>query len=163
MNSEIVELKKKDILSMYQKGNAERKSMLKEMFASYNFLSEKITDRIKTFEDALEIFPPSPNIALLLDYDGLDPDMIAALNFVKAIIITRALNEGWEPDWNNSNQSKWYPWFYMNPPVFRFYYSRCGITVTSTAGGSRLCFKTSELAEYAAKQFLSIYKKLLTT
>lgn len=79
------------------------------------------------------------------------------------IIICRALNEGWTPDWNDSNQAKWYPYFDMRSKSgFGFSYSFYVTWRTSADVGSRLCFKNEELAKYAGKQFENIYKSFLT-
>jgi hypothetical protein len=35
----------------------------------------------------------------------------AIIAHYKLIIIAQALNDGWQPNWNDSNQGKYYPWF----------------------------------------------------
>jgi hypothetical protein len=81
----------------------------------------------------------------------------------KLIIIAQALNEGWEPNWNDSSECKYYPWFEVKatkntPAGVGFSYSLCDRWYTSSTVGSRLCFKSSELALYAGKQFKKLYK-----
>jgi|SRR5579871_1193525 len=90
----------------------------------------------------------------------------ATLAIVKLFFITEELNkdkEGneWQPDWNKDDEYKYYPWFWMDEPGFRFCDSCCVITLTDAAGGSRLCFRTRKLAEYAAKTFIDLYKDLM--
>lgn len=145
---------------LYAKASDEFKSMLEDSFGK-EFFSQKITDRIKTFEDACEVAQPSENVSILLNYNGVDKDMIGALAFAKLTIIARALNEGWTPDWSNSNQYKWYPYFEYKAG-FGFSYTRYDFWLTSTDVGSRLCFKNEELAKYAGTQFQSIYNDFLT-
>lgn len=72
------------------------------------------------------------------------------------MIIAQALNGTWKPDWSDSSQYKWYPWFYMNGPGFRFDHARYDFTTSLV--GSRLCFKSEAIATYAGKQFLELYK-----
>ena len=43
---------------------------------------------------------------------GFRPDEIARR---KLETITEALNEGWRPDWNNTNEYKYFPWFRILP------------------------------------------------
>jgi len=123
-----------------------------------------ITDRIKTFQDACSLLKvPEKDV---LAFTGNTPDELAVNALCKLIVIIRALNEGWQPDWNDNSQHKWYPWFDMevdrnNPPGFRFVGAYCAYAGTYSAGGSRLCFKSGELAEYAGKQFTDIYQQLL--
>jgi len=40
-------------------------------------------------------------------------------------------------------------------------YDGYGTRVSDTSVGSRLCFKSSELAEYAGRQFQDIYKEFM--
>jgi hypothetical protein len=112
--------------------------------------------KIKTFEDACSAANEDPN----------DPKFstgtVDEIAFKKLKVITKALNPvGFKPDWNNSNQYKWTPWFYMNSPGFRFNGSICDVTGTGTTGGSRLCFASEEISNYAGKQFLSLYSDMM--
>lgn len=122
---------------------------------------KKITDRVKTFEDALAIVGCSEDMKNLLDYNGQDKEMIAAQAYAKLSIIRAALNEGWEPDYTNSAQAKWYPWFKyvagsgFSFGVYRYAYQGSGV-------GARLTFKSKELAMYAGEQFIDIYRDYLT-
>lgn len=113
-----------------------------------------ITDRIKSPEDAFKALGiPKPST---LDFpDEMQGIMGAAAAFIKLAAITEALNEGWVPDWSNEDQPKYYPWFDMRGD-FSLYgvdddYYRSRVS-------SRLCFKSRELARYAATQFLDLYK-----
>jgi len=65
-------------------------------------------DRIKTFEDAcaeLELYPEEVLAGFM---KTASTDEIA---YRKLRIIAEALNEGWKPDWSNSDEYKYYPWF----------------------------------------------------
>jgi hypothetical protein len=120
-----------------------------------DFFSSKVTDRIKTFEDACRELSIDPTAA---EFSTGPADEIA-LRKVKVIV--RALNEGWTPDWNNGRERKWTPWFYLDTPGFRFYDSFYGIAFSISTGGSRLCFKSEELASYAGRQFLDLYREFI--
>jgi hypothetical protein len=73
----------------------------------------------------------------------------------RLVIIARALNGNWKPDWTNWDQNKYYPWFAFRGGQFVFHVVR--YVFTSSPLGSRLCFRTRELAEYAGKQFEDLY------
>ena len=123
--------------------------------------SGNIIDRIKTFEDACRALgiDPSEKVAIEGPSDLCDDlDSIGA--YSKLIIIARALNEGWKPDWANSSQRKWYPYFEYKAG-FGFSRTSYAYWHARAAVGSRLCFKSSELAEYAGKQFADIYNEFL--
>jgi len=118
-----------------------------------------ITDRVKTFEDACDVLGIKGEIFTASLHEDLANDCAAIKAFTKLLIITRALNEGWTPDWNNNSEYKYYPWFKMGRG---FVLNDVLCLCTGAAVGSRLCFKNEQLAEYAAKQFNSIYKDFFT-
>ena len=117
--------------------------------------------KIKTFNDAckaLKLKPTLPDVSALPK-----KHQKALLAHYQLIIIAEALNEGWQPDWNNHSEYKYYPWFEVkanakNPSGFGFSDTRYVYWRTSTSVDSRLCFKSSELALYAGKQFKELYK-----
>ena len=125
---------------------------------------EKITDKVKSFEDACKHLGLNPN-DLPVVYMLPEKDRKSIIAFYKLTIIIRALNEGWEPDWSNWDQWKYYNWFYVEKggdqrsSGFRYYDTHC--TATGTSTGSRLCFKNIELAKYAAEQFKELYREYL--
>jgi hypothetical protein len=113
--------------------------------------------KIKTFEDAckalnINFTPPGE----------LTKDEVA---YLKLKIIAKALNDGWIPNWNNWDERTYYPWFRMGnngaSPGVGFSYYGCDYGAANSTVGSRLCFKSSELAKYASTQFESIYKDYL--
>jgi hypothetical protein len=142
--------------SVYREAGKELKKKLEEVFGK-KVLTQKITDRIKTFEDACNELGIDPeHFVEIVGY--MEPK--DELAYRKLKVIVKALNEGWEPNWNDSSERKWRPWFYLNAPGFRFYDSYYDLTNSFSAGCSRLCFKSEELCNYAAQQFLDIYKDL---
>ena len=77
--------------------------------------------------------------------------------FRSLVLIAQTLNEGWKPNWKNSSEYKYYPWFEMNGSSgFRF--DGFGRWHSDSYVGSRLCFKSRELAEYAGQQFTEVYR-----
>lgn len=138
-----------------------------------------VTERIKTYEDAWAslgyekdpLYGKSP-------VEGGE-DIFA---YLKLRIIARALNEGWEPQFTTS-EYRWFPWFvlYTQKEIDKLdaedkarvvlrsgvnAYAGGGVAyavaVSDSSGaytsfGSRLAFKTRELAEYAGKQFTDIW------
>jgi hypothetical protein len=82
--------------------------------------------------------------------------------FYKLTVIRDAIVGDWVPDWNNSDQRKWFPIFWMNKPGFRLYDVYYGITRSFTNGGPRLWFETEEQARYAATTFLSLWEEWMT-
>ena len=123
----------------------------------------KITDRIKTFQDACRELSLQEDgfLSLTCNQESMGGALKSIAAYSKLIIIAAALNEGWVPDWDNTNQKKWYAWFKMGSG-FGFSGTDCGSWCAGTDAGSRLCFKTAELAEYAGRQFTDMYQDFLT-
>lgn len=147
-------LSDQDARKIYPSAITELKTILEANWGK-SFFSQKITERVKTWEDVCREANEDPDDIIFRTGTA---DEIA---YKKLKVIIRVLNEGWNPNWNDSSQRKWYPWFYQNSPGFRFLvgtdYDDDGSSV-----GSRLRFKSEELCEFAAKQFTSIYKDYFT-
>jgi hypothetical protein len=124
---------------------------------------ENITERVKTFEDACKVLGLDPeNLPVVEHLPEKDRKSIAA--FYRLTIITRALNEGWEPDFSDWNQRKHWNWFYVETGAVRgFSFATTDYVASySTAyAGARLCFKTRKLATYAHEQFRDLYFEYL--
>lgn len=118
-----------------------------------------ITDKIKTYEDACAHLGLTPSKADSTIKD--DKIRRSALAFVKLATIAKALNEGWEPDWSNTDEYKYYPWFYVEIAGLVCAVTYSTVTNASADIGSRLGYKTRELARYAGNQFLELYSEML--
>ena len=121
-----------------------------------------ITDRLKTFSDVCEEL--GLDAAKVLPYPDPQSDEEHGINaFAKVQLIAKALNDGWEPNWNDEYEYKYYPWFDMRSAAGSgFSNSNYDNAAANTTVGSRLCFKTSDLAIYAGNQFEAEYKALFT-
>lgn len=114
--------------------------------------------KIKTFAAACKAIGIA---ATLPDVSAIPADQQKAiLAHYQLVIIAKALNGGWQPDWNNTDQPKYFPWFEVEASAkktggsglsyFRYY--------ASSNVGSRLCFQNWELAKYAGTQFRKLYE-----
>jgi len=157
-------INKSNAVNAYNLADDATKKLLENLFGKENFViaPKNIMERVRTFEDACEVLGVVPNaIACTGEPEVLENDMPSILAYKKLIIIARALNEGWTPDWTNSDEYKYFPYFKhksgfgLSCDVYDYWYS-------DTCVGSRLCFKSSELAEYAGTQFADIYNDYLT-
>lgn len=159
MQTLTIEQLQKNATAAYASADAPTKKVLEALLNKKYLIPQKITERVKTFEDALAIVPPSENLKILLAYNGFDVVMRGAQAMAKLQVITTALNEGWKPDWTNSGEYKWYPYFKKSGSGLSF--DGAVLWYTFTTVGSRLCFKSRELAEYAAEQFKDIYTEFM--
>jgi len=121
---------------------------------------KNITERIKTVEDACKEL--GENDEEVKDYRALQKANVSykVLDTQGLVVVIKALNEGWTGDWSNSNEYKYLPYWNMKnlslDGVDSYYASDY-----SGTPASRLYFKNRELAEYAAKQFINLYKNYL--
>lgn len=114
-----------------------------------------IRDIVKTYEDACRITGDTP----------IDEDQLKASGFTEAEIalrklqtIGKALNEGTTLSWEDDDQQKWFPYFYVSPGGFSFYVTYFNYSNPFAGLASRLCFVSSEIAAYAGRQFIDLYK-----
>jgi hypothetical protein len=120
-----------------------------------DMFKEKSFNKIKTFEDACDAVGVEPNDVVNSN------DTVDEAAYKKLKVVAKAINNGWVPDWNYSDQYKWYPWFRLSSG-FGFSCADCRYVASGSYVGSRLCFETEEQAVYAGTQFKSLYKDLLT-
>lgn len=141
---------------------------------------QNVMERVKTFKDACNELGIEHDKWVQDKKDlGLEADVIA---YLKLRIIAAALNEGWKPQFT-TDEYRYFPWFYLytqseidemseeekSRVVYRSCYSAGAVggvafaftsndsSYTFTYIGSRLAFKTRELAEYAGRQFVEIW------
>lgn len=155
---ETLEIKKEAAIAAHENARTSGKKLLEDLFGKKTFQKD-VTQRIKTFEDALRE----------LNFDKTDFSFSvmnlsqSELAFRKLKLIAKALNEGWEPDFGNFNETKYYPWFTFQEGSnkasgFGFSFDDWTYSYSRTNLGARLCFKTSALAEYAGRQFEDLYR-----
>ncbi len=181
---EAIQFNKETLVAVYGNCNAVGRKAIKEQFGER--LSEilPVTDRVKTFNDAVEELGEEHEAVKA--YRAVEWYLRDQMSDIKAYlqlrIITAALNEGWEPQFVKG-EYRWYGWYdliskedyealsdeekgrcvgrsYVNANargglVYSYAYFASSYSVTGVS--SRLAFKSEKLAEYAAKQFIEIY------
>lgn len=108
--------------------------------------------------------------------------------YARLVIIAEALNEGWKPKFDG-DECRYYPWFYIYTKKeyeeldedekkecrvvgrsYSYAHAYGGVACASagnasslsyTYHGSRLAFKSRELAEYCGRQFFDVWVKWL--
>lgn len=113
--------------------------------------------KIASYEDACRVLNIQPINEEVFNIFPKE-DQRSMLAYHKLTVITRALNNGWKPNWDDQNEWKYYPLFrYVNAGL------SCALTTDAASYanasiGSRLCFPTSALAKYAAEHFADLYR-----
>ena len=120
-----------------------------------------IMERIHSVEDAIRCLGSTDEEVIILQkLQQVFSDDSHPVAHQKAVVLTKAFNEGWVPDWDNNNQVKYFPWFEMGGSS-GFRYDGYVNWDSGSAVGSRLCFKSGKLAEHAGKKFTTVYKQFM--
>lgn len=141
--------------------------------------SKEINEVVTTYEEAREYLGGKPNadptvVKKILSGNHVKLDDVANLvsevnpKHIKALIaynrlctIAQAWNkaDGFEPDFSNTSQYKYFPWFVYDNGAAGFVYAHTYYTATYATAhfGSRLCFETRERAMQFGKQFIDLW------
>ena len=189
MNNEIIEIKKDRVIAAHKKAQETHsiavREFLEDLFGEDIFKPKDITERVKTFDDAMMIL--GEEHPLVMEWhlgENLSPDLEA---YLQLRIIVAALNEGWEPQFTE-DEERYYPWcwLYTKKEIeqmgederkelnmvstvgyqteyagFAFAHSSNAPSYSNASVGSRLCLKSDTLAAYCGKQFTDIWADFL--
>jgi hypothetical protein len=155
-----LQISKANALTAYESATQKQKKLLSDLFGK-NVFQKSAIERIKSYEDACEDQNITP---LTIDAFSVLPeqDRKHAFSSHKLTVINRALNEGWAPNWADSDEYKYYAYFVYSGSGSGFSFGGYSCDYTNSHVGSRLVFKSRELAEYAGKQFTSIFNDYLS-
>lgn len=104
---------------------------------------------IKSFSNACNFLGIESTNTIFSIIDSTD---ILALKQLK--VIFAAINQGWYPDWNNNNQSKYIVYFE--------YFRNCfDVILKQNTQISTLCLESYEKAKHVIKYFSGLYKQYL--
>lgn len=155
-----LQIKQDSLLVAFRNAGKEGKQVLSDLFGKQVALYDNITDRVKSFEDACQVLGISTNVPEVKGLPRKHQKAIIA-NY-KLIVIAEALNEGWKPNWQDSDEYKYYPWFDMSNPAGVGYSNTHTAASYATASiGSRLCLKNRELAIYFGQTFTDLFNDSL--
>lgn len=159
----------------------------REVFAPKNIMERVKTfeDAVKVLGDNNASVNQYLFVANGPEMDETGKDLVA---YLKLRIIAEALNEGWKPKFDGEER-RWYPYFYIYTKeeydrldeddkkdcrVVGRAYSNAFVlggvvyacadyawSWSNTYHGSRLAFRTEELAEYCGKQFIDLWIEYL--
>ena len=190
----MIEITEEKVRIAYEKAKSNTSmcaaELLENLFGKELFQPKDITERVKTFDDAVAELGAEHMFVKDWEasYQGCenwedDKDIADVIAFKKLRIICAALNEGWTPQFTEG-EYRYYPYFwlykqdeienmdedqkkgliqlkgnYASGAYAGFAYANSYDAPSSTAAyfGSRLCYKTRELAIYAGRQFAALY------
>ena len=176
MDSKKIEISKVELQKLFetlthypQISKEQVESEMKKMFGEEVFKSN-VMDRVKTFEDACRELNIDP--VKWLEENETNKMDAHVLAYLKLCIIAKALRGSWKPNWANTDEWKYYPWFKIVPAVVgtASHGSKLGVSVlrSNTVAshsiaycGGALASETEEIAIYFGKQFAEIWKEYL--
>ena len=124
-------------------------------------IPKNIIERVKSIDDAInELGETDVEVAELRKLENANITS-HILYKQQAVVIAKALNEGWIADYTNIDQTKYEPRLYYDSSAGGFVCYDYGRWSSATSVGSRLCFHSSKLAKYFGTQFIDIYRKYL--
>lgn len=145
-----LQIKQDSLLAAFRNAGKEGKQVLSDLFGKQVALYDNITDRVKSFEDACQVLGISTNVPEVKGLPRKHQKAIIA-NY-KLIVIAEALNEGWKPNWQDSDEYKYYPWFDMSNPAGVGCSNTYNSASTTAANfGSRLCLKIENSQSTSAR------------
>ena len=179
----VIEVKVEDIKRAFDEANDNVKNSILNLFPKFKE-AIPVTDRVKTFKDACREVNIDPKLYMIM-CEKEPADVIA---YKKLRVICKALNEGWTPRFVEG-EWRYYPYIHIcsedeiirmseeekSRVVFRSdnsavaYGGVSGAYANSDSAsvvasiGSRLAFKTKELAEYAGRQFIDLWADFCLT
>lgn len=182
-----IDFTQEQLVAFYRSTSADGRKAVKEALGEKFSEILPATERVKTYEDAVnELGEDNPIVvaastASWLFPEAVNKDLVA---YMKMRVIVAALNDGWEPQFVPGEQ-RWYPWYELiskedyeamsedekqerrcvgrsNNYAYAFgglvysiaYYAS---SYSYAIYGSRLAFKSEELAKYAGKQFAELF------
>ena len=155
--------------SIIENNNEDYDQEDEEYLTPFDFTLEEIevaevNEDVKDFETALAMLERKDD-DLQIIHNATHPHAKALRSLVKLVTIAEAWNkaDGFVPDYSNSDQWKYYPWFKYDHHTAGFVFALTSHTApnTSASFGSRLCFKSSERAAQFGKQFIDLWNDFL--
>lgn len=111
------------------------------------------------FEEAclsLGITNSVPEVSLLPERDQK-----AITAFYMLSVIIQWVNEGWQANFKDYTQRKWYPYFYLDNSGLSASSANYGFSAAYAYVGARLAFKSKSSAIEWAKKLLPLYEDYL--
>lgn len=148
-----VDFTKEEVNKMIQACDKNQLPIVKKVFDI-----QDLTTKIKSVEDACKFLgEDDEEVVALRSLQSINlPRNIVAEQ--EMVVVTRAINDRHEFDWDDSNEYKYFTWWYLGK---NFRLCCVGNYCSTSSCSARLCFTTRENAEFASKQFKNIYKDFM--
>lgn len=157
---ETLNIQKSDAIKAHENASNKGKKLLEDLLGKKTFIKD-IKERINSVDDAiLELGENDIEVIQLRKLQEAEvADNILARQ--EAVVLIKAYNEGWGPEWTDDNQYKYFHRFYIGGDEgssdFRFL--GFGHWDTHSNVGYRLCLKSSDLVYQTGEKHLEVFKR----
>lgn len=156
---ETVSISKEKILAAYTKAGAPGKKLLEQIHGADMF-KPNIMERVKSVQDACKVLGRDYNKEFGKERTKLETPDETGYREIK--MFYEALNEGWEPDYSDNNQPKYYAWVkWVSWRGLSLYAVLCDRAITNV--GPRLSAKKVEYVHHAFKCIYDSFKRFYNT
>lgn len=138
-SNEIKTLIEKNFKNSFEKDN------INKLETSYSNICKKLKTKVLTIKD----------------FSFLPKDQREkALNYHRIKNIELYFNDNWKPNYQNSNEYKYFPWFNLNASDGLVGFGDSYYHVVNS-GGVVAVFKSKEISDHVGKTFWNFYQKLI--
>lgn len=156
INNEI-DISEELLLKAYNEADNKQKKFLEKFFVINT--PKKLLDGIKSFDDILKI--GGETLENVIPYSHPKTKRQKRLNAVARIqFAEEILNEGWIPNWKDSSEYKYYPYFeYKVLGGWCFFFSYdCYFSISIAVPAY---FKSKEISDFVGKLLIEDYKEFI--
>lgn len=150
-----IEIEEELIIRAYNDANSNQKELLNKYFKIKNKINTK---NIKSFDDILKLANINKKDCLIFKNPS-NKNEIKINAYNKLLIISNVLNEGWETDFTNSSQYKFYPYFKVSDGGLVYY--DCSYYFSGCVAEA-VFYKSSDIAKFAGTIFINEYNEFLS-
>ena len=141
---------------LYPTVTPEFKELLEHNFGK-EFFKQKITDRIKNYQDVLDVSGTceSDDEAKIKGFDEAENKVLKAV--IRKMRITKVYREGWFP---KRGERRYYPYFDVSSG-FVFNCTTYVVTFADSTSASHLCLPSDETTRDYASKFIDVERDLI--
>lgn len=163
MSSNTLTLDKNKAIELHKNGTAEERALLEKLWGAASFQPD-IMEQLEQAKDEDEAFAIICQVAKrdparYVVTDDMDREIKYGVYCSMVALIANVLNKGWQPDWSDNRQYKYFPYFIHDPAGFGFSHSFTHYVFTDANVGSR--FASASIAAFAGKRFVKLFTNVI--
>lgn len=152
-----IEVSDELITKAFSQADSGQKTLMKKYFKIKD--GSEAFDKIKDYKSFCKYFGIKE--LTIKDFEQFGDQAKKMFAFHKIKNFETYFNDGWKPDWSNSNEYKWYPYFEFKKGSggWCFYGSDVRIYISYAVAAF---YKDQKIADFIGKTFLDIYSDFMS-